>query len=100
MESRQGKPLSVTAGMDVDFAREKMAVFGQAWTWLRDHFFDAKFRLPRTRITDAAGQDMEMRPRPVDVPVVRPVGESDTGHDTQLDAAVRELAAQIGVRAR
>jgi len=32
------------------------------------------------------------------VPVVRPVGESYAGQDSQLDAAVRELLAQIGRR--
>jgi hypothetical protein len=44
------------------------------------------------------GQVMEMRPRPVDVPAVRPVGESYTEQDSQLDTAVRELLAQIGRR--
>jgi tricorn protease len=34
---------------------------------------------------------MEMHPRPVDVLVQRPVGESYTGRDSQLDAAVAEL---------
>jgi len=34
----------------------------------------------------------------VDVPVVRPVGESYSGRDSQLDAAVRELLQQIGGR--
>jgi C-terminal processing protease CtpA/Prc len=48
-------------------------------------------RLPTTRITGADGTDMELRPRPVDVPVTRPVGESYTGRDAQLDAAVRVL---------
>ena len=37
---------------------------------------------------------MERNPRPVDVPVTRPVGESYTGKDSQLDAAVRELLGQ------
>jgi tricorn protease len=32
----------------------------------------------------------------VDVPVTRPVGESYTGKDSQLDAAVAELLKQIG----
>ena len=40
-----------------------------------------RLRLPGTRITGADGKDMEMNPRPVDVLVVRPVGESYTGHD-------------------
>jgi tricorn protease len=55
-------------------------------------------RLPTTRITGADGQDMEMHPRPVDVTVVRPMGESYTGRDSQLDAAVRELLATVGAR--
>ncbi|MDT5293198.1 MAG: tricorn protease [Acidobacteriota bacterium] len=49
------------------------------------------FRIPFIRIETAEGVDMERNPRPVDVPVVRPVGESYTDHDSQLDAAVREL---------
>lgn len=52
------------------------------------------FRLPFIRIQTAAGVDMERNPRPVDVTVARPVGESYTGHDSQLDAAVRELSGQ------
>ena len=52
-------------------------------------------RLPSTRITDAEGKDMEMHPRPVDVLVVRPIGESYSGKDSQLDAAVRELLGQL-----
>jgi hypothetical protein len=39
---------------------------------------------------------MELKPRAVDVPVVRPIGESYTGNDSQLDAAVRELLKQMG----
>jgi len=31
----------------------------------------------------------------VDIPVTRPVGESYTGKDSQLDAAVAELLKQI-----
>ena len=49
------------------------------------------FRLPFMRIQTAEGVDMERNPRPVDVTVARPVGEGYTGHDSQLDAAVREL---------
>jgi C-terminal processing protease CtpA/Prc len=53
-------------------------------------------RIPFIRITDANGKDMEMHPRPVDVSVVRPVGESYGGKDSQLDAAVDVLLKQIG----
>jgi C-terminal processing protease CtpA/Prc len=49
------------------------------------------FRLPFIRIETADGVNMERNPRPVDVPVTRPLGESYTGKDSQLDAAVREL---------
>jgi len=52
-------------------------------------------RIPSTRITGADGKDMEMNPRPVDVPVTRPVGESYTSRDSQLDVAVRELLAGL-----
>jgi Tol biopolymer transport system component/C-terminal processing protease CtpA/Prc len=53
-------------------------------------------RLPFIRITASDGSQMEMNPRPVDVPVARPMGESYTSKDVQLDAAVRELLAQLG----
>lgn len=36
---------------------------------------------------------MELVPRQVDVTVVRPVGESYTAKDSQLDAAVKTLLA-------
>jgi C-terminal processing protease CtpA/Prc len=52
-------------------------------------------RMPGTRITGADGKDMELHPRPVDVEVSRPIGESYTGKDSQLDAAVKELLADI-----
>ena len=53
-------------------------------------------RMPGTRITSNDGKTMELNPRPVDVPVTRPIGETYTGKDSQLDAAVRELLKQIG----
>ena len=43
---------------------------------------------------------MEMHPRPVDVPVTRPVGESYSGNDVQLDTAVAELLKQLGAPAK
>lgn len=52
-------------------------------------------RIPFIKITAADGTPMEMHPRPVDLLVSRPLGESYTGRDTQLDAAVRELLQQI-----
>lgn len=57
-------------------------------------------RLPFIKITDNSGKVMELNPRPVDIPVVRPIGESNTGRDSQLDVAVRELLKQIGSRSQ
>lgn len=53
-------------------------------------------RLPFIKITAGDGTNMERNPRPVDVPVTRPIGESYTDHDIQLDTAVRELLKQRG----
>jgi len=52
------------------------------------------FRIPFITITDEQGQSMELHPRPVDVAVTRPVGESFTGKDSQLDAAIAVLRAK------
>jgi C-terminal processing protease CtpA/Prc/Tol biopolymer transport system component len=52
-------------------------------------------RMPGTLITGADGKNMENNPRPVDAPVTRPIGESYTGKDSQLDAAVKELLGQL-----
>ncbi|MEO7789055.1 MAG: S41 family peptidase [Vicinamibacterales bacterium] len=54
-------------------------------------------RMPGTRITTMDGKDMELNPRPVDIPVSRPIGESLTGKDSQLDVAVRELLKELPV---
>ena len=55
-------------------------------------------RMPGTVITGADGKVMENNPRPVDVAVSRPIGESYTGKDSQLDVAVKELLAQVGTK--
>jgi tricorn protease len=52
-------------------------------------------RLPFIKITDNAGKDMELTPRPVDVRATRPIGESYTNKNVQLETAVRELLLQI-----
>jgi C-terminal processing protease CtpA/Prc len=53
-------------------------------------------RLPFIKITDNAGNNMELAPRPVDIAVSRQIGESYTNKDSQLDTAVKELLSQIG----
>jgi Tol biopolymer transport system component/C-terminal processing protease CtpA/Prc len=52
-------------------------------------------RLPFITITDADGNPMELHPRPVDVPVVRPLGESYQNKDSDLAAAVQTLLNQV-----
>ena len=66
------------------------------FTWSSSTFDGTTVRLPRQKITGNDGVNMELNPRPVDVPVTRPIGESLAGKDSQIDAAVRELLAQIG----
>ena len=53
-------------------------------------------RLPFSKITDNTGQDMELNPRPVDITVSRPIGESYTDQNVQLATAVKELLNQLG----
>ncbi len=43
IDRRESRPLSVTAEFTTDFRVEKMRVFEQGWTLLRDNFFDAGF---------------------------------------------------------
>ena len=58
----------------------------------------SSLRLPRTRVQDNRGQTMKLNPRPVDIEVERPAGESYSGADSQLLEAVRALLAQIDGR--
>lgn len=53
-------------------------------------------RLPFIKVTGHDGGPMEMHPRPVDIPVSRPVGESFSDKDSDLDTAVKELLKQLG----
>jgi C-terminal processing protease CtpA/Prc len=66
------------------------------FTWNTTTFDGTTVRLPRQLVTGSDGKDMELNPRPVDVQVTRPIGESMAGKDSQLDVAVRELLGQIG----
>ena len=42
LDRREPKGIPVTAELDVDFSREKLEAFHQAWSYLRDQFFDEK----------------------------------------------------------
>ena len=48
-------------------------------------------RVPGYRIRTLADKDMEMHPRPVDVEQLRPLGETESGDDVQLQKAVQTL---------
>ncbi len=52
-------------------------------------------RVPSTRVQDLRGQTMEMHPRPVDIEVERPLGETETHTDVQLERAVQELLQDL-----
>ena len=65
------------------------------YTWNQSLIDGTTFRLPRMKITANDGTNMERNPRPVDIEVTRPIGETLTDHDSQLDAAVRELLKQL-----
>lgn len=65
------------------------------YTWNTQLIDGSGFRLPRMKVVGADGRNMELNPRQVDVPVTRPVGESKTGKDSQLDRAIAELLKRI-----
>jgi tricorn protease len=59
-------------------------------------FDGTRFRLPFIEVRGADGEVMERNPRPVDIEVERPAGESYTGRDAQLERAVVALLAGLG----
>ena len=61
------------------------------YTYGRPLIDGSTVRVPYTLVQDGRGQAMEMNPRPVDVAVDRPLGETATGRDAQLEAAVKVL---------
>jgi Tol biopolymer transport system component/C-terminal processing protease CtpA/Prc len=65
------------------------------YTWNTRLIDGTVLRLPRSRITDRNGAPMEMHPRPVDVEVKRPIGESYGPADSQLDKAIEVLLAAL-----
>ncbi|HEX2270127.1 MAG TPA: S41 family peptidase, partial [Pyrinomonadaceae bacterium] len=66
------------------------------YTWNQMLIDGTSFRIPRMKVTANDGTVMERNPRPVDIEVTRPIGETLTGKDSQLDVAVRELLKQLG----
>ncbi len=70
------------------------------YTWNQTLIDGATLRMPRTKVFDNDGVLMEMHPRPVDIPVDRPIGETYTPNDVQLETALRELLQQIDSKSR
>lgn len=68
------------------------------YTWNTQLVDGSGFRLPRMKVVGADGRNMELNPRPVDVPVTRPVGETKTGRDAQLDAAIAVLLKKLDAK--
>lgn len=66
------------------------------YTWDVQLVDGSTFRLPHMRVKAADNTEMEGHPRPVDVDVSRPIGETLAGTDAQLDAAVRALLKALG----
>jgi C-terminal processing protease CtpA/Prc len=65
------------------------------YTWGQRLIDGSNLRLPRMKVTATDGTNMELKPRPVDVAITRPIGEASAGRDTQLDKAVEVLLAQL-----
>jgi C-terminal processing protease CtpA/Prc len=57
----------------------------------------ATYNLPRMRVVDRHGQELEGTGRPVDHAVLMPLGDPARGRDPQLETAVQTLMAQIGI---
>jgi C-terminal processing protease CtpA/Prc len=66
------------------------------YTWDVTLVDGTTLRLPRQRVKAADTSDMERHPRPVDTLVTRPIGETLTGKDSQLDEAIRTLLKKLG----
>ena len=64
------------------------------YTWNTQLLDGTVLRLPRVRITDRTGAPLEMHPRPVDIAVDRPLGESYGPDDVQLERAVKALLSR------
>ncbi len=55
----------------------------------------SQVRVPGDRVRTLEDKDMEMHPRPVDVEQLRPLGETETGEDVQLQKAVQTLMGEL-----
>ena len=71
---------------------------GVIWTYNERLIDGGNLRIPRLKVVTPEGEDLEGRGRDVDVDVPLPIGQSAPEQDTQLDAAVAILLAQLDSR--
>jgi Tol biopolymer transport system component/C-terminal processing protease CtpA/Prc len=71
---------------------------GVIWTYSHRLIDNSTLRVPRLKVVTQEGEDLEGRGRDVDVDVPLPIGEYAPRKDSQLDAAVATLLAQIDAR--
>jgi tricorn protease len=103
IDPSKARGINVTAEMDVDFQREKAEAFVQAYTYLRDNFFDATmngvdWKAQRDRLApyvDAAVTGDEFRR--LLLSIIGELNASHTGANPPGDS-VRQTTGQIGVR--
>jgi Tol biopolymer transport system component/C-terminal processing protease CtpA/Prc len=103
IDPAKARGIGVTAEMDVDFQREKAEAFAQAYTYLRDNFFDdtmngVDWKAQRDRLApyvDAAVTGDEFRR--LLLSIIGELNASHTGANPPGDS-VRQTTGQIGVR--
>jgi len=103
LDPAKARNIAVVAEMDVDFAREKNEALSQAYTYLRDNFFDAKMNgvdwtAERDRIApyvNAATSGDELR-RLLSL-IIGELNASHTGANPSGDS-VRLTTGRIGLR--
>jgi tricorn protease len=103
IDPAKARTIGVTAEMDVDFAREKEEAFTQAYTFLRDNFFDANmngvdWKAQRDRIApyvNAAMTGDEFRR--LLLLIIGELNASHTGASSPADT-VRLTTGRIGLR--
>ena len=93
--------VSVTAELDVDFTTEKLEVFHQAWTLMRDNFFDDRFNgvdweAARTRFAPhVAGARTPDEMRRV---IAQMIGELNASHVGVSGPASRSMPSEYRTR--
>ncbi|MEO6877666.1 MAG: PDZ domain-containing protein, partial [Gemmatimonadaceae bacterium] len=101
VDTRQIRAIAVSAELDVDFNREKLAVFHQAWSTLADNFFDAGMNGVDWKAVEteyepyaAGAQNIDELRRLMQLMV----GELNSSHSGVSGPAGPQTVGRIGVR--